>query len=90
MTERRPVGRPKNTDPAKKNTRLCCCVPETILDEIEFDMDARGQVNKSQKIVEIIQYWLDNCPDRVVGKIERKKGPGASGSKLDAFRDRYL
>lgn len=85
--QKRPVGRPKSTDPSKKSPTTAFSIPLNIMGEILFDMEKHGQTNKSAKMVEIIQYWLDNCPDRVVNKIERKKG--GDGSAKRAFGSRY-
>ena len=74
MEEKRPVGRPKLEDQSTKSSTVAFSLPGNIMDEIYFDMKSRGQINKSQKMLEIIQYWLDNCPERIENKIPRKKG----------------
>ena len=65
-------GRPKK-DPKDRCESVSITIPVAFIDEIAYDMDAHDQINKSEKMKEIIKFWLDNCPDRVEGDIKRKK-----------------
>ena len=89
MEEKRPVGRPKLEDQSTKSSTVAFSLPGNIMDEIYFDMKSRGQINKSQKMLEIIQYWLDNCPERIENKIPRKKGNVAEATSSGFASRRY-
>ena len=70
-TKRRP-GRPK-VNPEDRFSALTVTIPNKYIEEILFDMEAHGQVSKSAKLKEIIEYWLENCPDRIGKNIHRKR-----------------
>ena len=89
MEEKRRVGRPKLEDQSTKSSTVAFSLPGNIMDEIYFDMESRGRINKSQKMLEIIQYLLDNCPERIENKIPRKKGSAAEATSSGFASRRY-